>query len=214
MTYMPRLQTAHFQDFLYGTGALACDNAGKPFRTAGSGCATPPVTAALRLMMLIFRLRQRRNANGSPFAVSSALPTPEGSQHIGGQRDYAQEGHLKKRTQFIVTHTHDDFFATDYTDGHGLPATNYGASGGQARRGDLKKRTQFVVTQTHDDFFATDDTDGRGLPATNHGANGGQARGGDLKKRTQFVVTQTHDDSFCHGLHGWPRITGYEAPRR
>jgi hypothetical protein len=44
---MPQLQEAHFQDVVCGTGALACDNAGKPFRTAGGGCATPPVTEAL-----------------------------------------------------------------------------------------------------------------------------------------------------------------------
>jgi hypothetical protein len=45
---MPQLQEARFQDVVCGTGALACDNAGKPFRTAGGGCATPPVTEALQ----------------------------------------------------------------------------------------------------------------------------------------------------------------------
>jgi hypothetical protein len=44
---MPQLQEAHSQGDVCGTGALACDDAGKPFRTAEGGCATPPVTEAL-----------------------------------------------------------------------------------------------------------------------------------------------------------------------
>jgi cation transport ATPase len=46
-----RAGTARFAgtsvDVVCGTGALACDNTVKPFRTAGGGCATPPVTEAL-----------------------------------------------------------------------------------------------------------------------------------------------------------------------
>ena len=53
---MPQLQEAHFQDVVCGTGALACDNAVKPFRTAGGGCATPLAAGVLCAMAVVAAL--------------------------------------------------------------------------------------------------------------------------------------------------------------